>query len=71
MSPRERVYQTEGIGLRRSDFGESDRLLTVLTPERGKIRLIAKGARKPSSRKSGHVELFSRGQYLVKRCIPL
>ncbi len=51
--------------LRRSDFGEADRLLTVFTPGRGKLRLIAKGARKPSSRKSGHVELFSRGQFLV------
>jgi DNA repair protein RecO (recombination protein O) len=65
MSRRERVYRTEAIVLRRTDFGEADRLLTVFTPERGKLRLIAKGARKPSSRKSGHVELFSRGQFLV------
>ena len=65
MSHRERLYQTEAIVLRRSDFGEADRLLTVLTPGRGKLRLIAKGARKPSSRKSGHVELFSYGRYLV------
>ena len=65
MSHRERLYQTEAIVLRRSDFGEADRLLTVLTPERGKLRLIAKGARKPASRKSGHVELFSYGRYLV------
>jgi len=65
MSHRERLYQTEAIVLRRSDFGEADRLLTVLTPERGKLRLIAKGARKQSSRKSGHVELFSHGRYLV------
>jgi DNA repair protein RecO (recombination protein O) len=62
---RERVYRTESIVLRRTDFGEADRLLTVFTPERGKLRLIAKGARKPTSRKSGHVELFSRGQFLV------
>src|SRR5512139_1011217 len=62
---RQRVYRTEAIVLRRSDFGEADRLLTVLTPERGKLRLIAKGARKPTSRKSGHVELFSYGRYLV------
>jgi DNA repair protein RecO (recombination protein O) len=62
---RERVYRTEGIVLRRSDFGEADRLLTVLTPERGKLRLVAKGARKPSSRKSGHVELFAHSQLLV------
>jgi DNA repair protein RecO (recombination protein O) len=62
---RERVYRTEGIVLRRTDFGEADRLLTVLTPERGKLRLVAKGARKPSSRKSGHVELFAHSQMLV------
>jgi len=51
--------------LRRTDFGEADRLLTVFTPERGKVRLIAKGARKPSSRKSGHVESLSHGQFMV------
>jgi DNA repair protein RecO (recombination protein O) len=65
MSSRERVYRTEAIVLRRTDFGEADRLLTAFTPERGKLRLVAKGARKPSSRKSGHVELFSHGQFMV------
>lgn len=65
MSARERVYRTEAIVLRRTDFGEADRLVTAFTPERGKLRLVAKGARKPSSRKSGHLELFSHGQYMV------
>ena len=65
MSRRQRVYRTEAIVLRRTDFGEADRLLTVFTPERGKLRLVAKGVRKPTSRKSGHVELFSHGQFLV------
>jgi DNA repair protein RecO (recombination protein O) len=65
LSHRARVYRTEAIVLRRTDFGEADRLLTVFTPERGKLRLVAKGARKPSSRKSGHVELLSHGQFLV------
>lgn len=65
MPHRERVYRTEAIVLRRTDFGEADRLLTVFTPERGKLKLIAKGARKPTSRKSGHVELFSRSHFLV------
>jgi DNA repair protein RecO (recombination protein O) len=65
VSRRERTYWTEAIILRRTDFGEADRLLTVFTPERGKIKLIAKGARRPTSRKSGHVELFSHGQFLV------
>ena len=62
---RDRTYRTEAIVLRRADFGEADRLLTVFTPHRGKLKLIAKGARKPTSRKSGHVELFSLGQFFV------
>ncbi len=57
---RERTFRTEAIVLKRSDFGEADRLLTLYTQGYGKIRAIAKGARKPQSRKTGHVELFMR-----------
>ena len=64
---RSRVYGTEAVVLRRSDFGESDRLVTALSPTLGKFRAIAKGARKTNSRKSGHVELFTRVQLLVAR----
>ncbi len=64
---RERVYRTEAIILRRSDFGEADRLLTFFTPHRGKLRAVAKGARKPGSRKSGHLELFSHTRLLLAR----
>jgi DNA repair protein RecO (recombination protein O) len=39
--------------------------LTVSTPGRGKLRLVAKGVRKPTSRKSGHVELFTQVSLLV------
>ena len=58
-------YRTEGIVLRRSDFGEADRLLTLFTRDHGKVRAIAKGARKPQSRKTGHVELFMRSNFLI------
>lgn len=61
----ERLYRTDAIILRRSDFGEADRLLTVLTPARGKVRLLAKGVRKTTSRKAGHVELFMLTDMLV------
>jgi DNA repair protein RecO (recombination protein O) len=61
----ERLYRTDAIILRRSDFGEADRLLTVFTPERGKLRLLAKGVRKTTSRKAGHVELFMLVDMLV------
>ncbi len=61
---KERTFRSEAIVLRRTDFGESDRLLTLFSRESGKIKAIAKGARKPQSRKTGHVELFMRTQFL-------
>jgi DNA repair protein RecO (recombination protein O) len=65
--PRERTYRTEAIVLRRSDFGEADRLLTLFSREFGKIKAIAKAARKPQSRKTGHVELYMRTNFLIAR----
>lgn len=50
-------YKTEGIILSQKKIGEADKLLTIYTKERGKIFCIAKGARKPLSRKTGHIEL--------------
>ncbi len=64
---RDRLYRVEAIVLKRSDFGEADRLLTLYTPDLGKLRAIAKGARKPSSRKSGHVELFTHSALLIAK----
>lgn len=62
---RERTYRTEAIVLRRKDFGEADRMLTLFTPERGKVRVVAKGIRKPRSRKAGHLELFTCSRLLL------
>ncbi len=56
MSPRSRLYKTEGIVLRGLDLGEADRVLTVLTPHLGKLRVIAKGVRRPRSRIGGGLE---------------
>ncbi len=67
MTDRERLYRTEGIVLKRSDFGEADRLLVLLTPGHGKLRVLAKGVRKVPSRKAGHVEPFMRSQFLMAR----
>jgi len=53
--------------LHRTDFGEADRLLAVYTPRHGLLRLLAKGARKPTSRKAGHVEPFTCVSLLVAR----
>jgi DNA repair protein RecO (recombination protein O) len=65
--PQERLYRTEAIILRHADLGEADRLLTIFTPARGKLRVVAKGARKPASRKGGHVELFTRSTLLIAK----
>ncbi len=51
--------------LRRTDFGEADRILTLFTPTFGKVRAIAKGARRTTSRLAGHLELFTRTQLLL------
>jgi DNA repair protein RecO (recombination protein O) len=56
---RARLYKTEGIVLRSMDLGEADRVLTVLTPHLGKLRIIAKGIRRPRSRLGGGLEPFS------------
>lgn len=50
---------TTAIILRRTDFGEADRILTLLTPDQGKLRLMAKGVRRPKSKLAGGIELFS------------
>src|SRR3974377_1570466 len=53
--------------MHRSDMGEADRLLTVLSRERGKLRLNAKGARQRGSRKTAHGECFIRSNMLIAR----
>lgn len=61
----ERAFRTPALILKRRDFNEADRLLTILTPHHGKLEVIAKGARKPTSAKTGHVELFTRADMLI------
>lgn len=54
-----RIYKTEGIVLKRVNFGEADRILTIYTRQCGKIKVLAKGIRKITSKKSGSLELFN------------
>lgn len=50
---------TTAIILKRTDYGEADRIITVLTPDHGKLRLMAKGVRRVKSKLAGGIELFS------------
>ena len=67
MPSRLRSFRVEAIILRHSDWGEADRLLVMFTLEMGKLRAIAKGVRKPRSRKAGHLEPFTRVSLLLAR----
>ena len=57
-----RSYPTEAIILKQSDLGEADRILTLFTPRKGKFSAIAKGIRRPISRKTGHLDLLCHTQ---------
>lgn len=64
---RSRVYRTEGIVLKGYNVGEADRILTLITPNNGKLRAVAKGMRKTRSRMSGHLDLFTRSSLFLAR----
>lgn len=66
-SRTEHVYKTEGIVLRHADMGEADRLIVLFTPFRGKMRAVARGARRPTSKLAGHLEQFTHTSVLVAR----
>lgn len=67
MSQTERLYRTPAVILSRRDYGEADRILTVFTPGLGKQEFLAKGIRKTTSRKAGHLELFTHSTLLVAK----
>ncbi len=50
---------TDGLILKRRNFGEADKILTVLTDRFGKISVVARGVRKITSRRAGNVELLN------------
>ena len=54
-----RSFRASAVVVRHSDWGEADRLLTLYTREQGMVRALAKGARKITSRKAGHLQPFT------------
>ncbi|MGB3945509.1 MAG: DNA repair protein RecO [Candidatus Saccharimonadales bacterium] len=51
--------RTKGIVLRRTNYGEADRIVQLLTPDNGVMSVMAKGVRKEKSRLAGGIELFA------------
>jgi len=54
-----RTSKTECIILRRVNYGDNDRIVSAITPEKGKVSFIAKGVRKEKSKLAGGIELLS------------
>ena len=53
------TFVDDGIVLRRTNYGEADRILTVLTREHGKLSVIARGVRKARAKMTGQTDLLS------------
>lgn len=51
--------QTKAIVVHRTNYGEADRILNVITPDHGILSVIAKGARREKSKLAGNIELFT------------
>lgn len=63
----ENTFKTEGIVLKRINFGEADRLITFYTKHFGKIVCLAKGVRRMSSRKRGSLEIFNQVRFFASK----
>jgi len=55
-----RVTKTEAIVLRYRRLGDADRIVTLLTPHRGKVDVVAKGVLRARSKLAGHLEPGTR-----------
>ena len=62
-----RSYQTQGIVLKQTKLGEFDKILTIYTPEFGKLKAVAKGACRPKSKLGGNVEPLTHSLMLLAR----
>src|SRR5438105_6862708 len=60
-------YKEQGVVLRSAKLGEADKIVTVLTQGSGKVRAVAKGIRKTTSRFGGRLEPFTHVSLLVYR----
>lgn len=61
-TPNSRDLRVPGYVLRRTNYGETDRILSLITPE-GKFSALARGARKEKSKLAGSIELFTRSDF--------
>ena len=61
------LHKWEGIVLKALAYGESNKIVTIMTREAGKVACMARGAKKPTSRLAGVTQSFMHGSFLVQR----
>lgn len=61
------LQKCEGIVIRTTDYGETNKVVTLYTREWGKVGVMARGAKKPNSRLSSITQLFTHGYFLVQK----
>ena len=59
----QRDFTTDGLVIREYDLGEHDKMLTLLTPEYGKLPVISKGARSLRNKYISPSRLFTYANY--------
>ena len=71
------LLTTAALVLRRADYGDYDRMVTLLTPGHGRLDAVARGCRRPKSPLtnaaepfiSGEFQLFQKGErYAIEQC---
>jgi len=59
------MYRVEALVLRTREFGEADRLVTLYSRERGKVRAVARGSRRPRNRLCALTQSYTHGRFLM------
>jgi DNA repair protein RecO (recombination protein O) len=58
------LYRVEGIIIRSMDYGEGNKIVTILTKTHGKAGVMIRGAKKPKSRHGSLAQLFTHGEFV-------
>lgn len=61
------LHKWEGIVIKSRSYGESNKIVTLMTREAGKVAVMARGAKKPTSRLAGITQTFMHGMFVVQR----
>ncbi|UTR17070.1 DNA repair protein RecO [Salipaludibacillus sp. LMS25] len=61
------LHKTEGIVIRTTDYGETNKIITILSRENGKIAVMARGAKRPKSRFASSTQLFIYGTFIYQK----